>query len=332
MIARVVRLFWLAALLAMLVAATLSMRWFGRSIGMPAAALAGIFAVALLHPLFVGLNFIVSRRLGDRVPPDTRLSTWQAIKMWDAEIDASARGLWFATPFLCDRPAASPPAEAPHRRHALLFVHGYFCNRAIWLSFMRDAAARGYVCEAITLADAFGSIDGHADHVARAIDALLDAARSQRREVERVVIVAHSMGGLVVRAALQRMDAAHVARIAHVVTLGTPHHGTHAARYARFDNVRQMRVGSRWLASLDETERTSGRGLPRDAYTALFTAHDDIVYPQRSAMLEGATNVALAGIGHVALAYDRRVRSAVFERIAALEGATGAQAATATGT
>jgi hypothetical protein len=49
--------------------------------------------------------------------------------------------------------------------------------------------------------------------------------------------------------------------------------------------------------------------------TTVFSHHDNIVYPQRTALLEGARHVRLAGIGHVALAFDRRVRDAVFERL-----------------
>ncbi len=124
------------------------------------------------------------------------------------------------------------------------------------------------------------------------------------------------MGGLVARAALQRIDAS---RVLHVVTLGTPHHGTWLARFGAVANVRQMRLGSAWLAALDRAEREDpARGLPRAAYTTLFSHHDNIVFPQRNAALDGARVVALGGVGHVALAYDRRVRDAVFGRLAEL--------------
>lgn len=315
MIARLLRLAWLAAVAAMLGAAWGSIRWFGPTIGPLAAGLAGAFAVCALHPAAIAINFAMSRLHGDPVPAPLQVSPWGAIRMFDAELDASMRGFWFATPFLCNRPAPEPDPPAPVAPHALLFVHGYFCNRAIWTSFMRDAAARGHVCDAVTLDEAFASIDRYAAPIDAALDALLARARELGRPARGVVVVAHSMGGLAIRAALQRIDAS---RVAHVVTLGTPHRGTWAARFGTVENVRQMRLGSPWLAALDAAENEGARGLPRGAYTTVCSLHDDMVYPQRTALLDGAHAVVLGGIGHVALAYDRHVRRAVFGRLATL--------------
>lgn len=317
MVARIIRFLWLAVLVAMLAAAALSIRLFGPTIGPWAAGLAGVFAVLALHPLVVALNFALSRRHGDPVPADLKVSTFGAVKMYDAEIDASMRGFWFATPFRHARPAPGASGTWAVRPHALLFVHGYFCNRAIWTSFMRDAAARGYVCDAVTLEGAFSPIESYAPTVDAAIDGLLAKARDAGRPAVRVVVIAHSMGGLVMRSALTTIDAS---RVAHVVTLGTPHHGTVSARYAHYPNVRQMRIGSPWLADLAARES----GASRDGWTSLYSAHDDIVYPQSTALLEGSRQIRLGGVGHVALCFDARVRATVFARLDELEGAQAA--------
>ncbi len=79
-----------------------------------------------------------------------------------------------------------------------------------------------------------------------------------------------------------------------------------------------MRPGGAWLQALDARER-DGAGLPRAAYTTIFGWHDDIVYPQSTGALDGAEAVAVGGVGHVSLLYDRRVRTIVFDRLAALE-------------
>ena len=323
MIATILRVFWIVALVTATLVAWLSVWLFGSHVGPWTAGLAGFALVFAIHPALVAINFITSRFAGDRVPEAFRLSPWQAIKTCDAEIDASIRGFWIATPFLFRRPAASPMQKAalhvhphPHVRSlAILFVHGYFCNRAIWLSFMRDAAERGYLCEALTLPRPFGPIESNASVVDAAIDDLLARAAREGAAADRVVIIAHSMGGLVVRAALQSIDAS---RIAHVITLGTPHHGAFTARYWDIPNVVQMRLNSPWLATLDAAEMR-GRGLPRSAYTTLFSYHDNIVFPQETARLEGAHTIAMGGVGHVALVYDKRVRTMVFSRLEAIE-------------
>ena len=318
MIATILRVLWVATLVAAGVVAWLSVRLFGADIGPWAAGLAGAALVLAIHPALVAINFITSRLAGDRVPETFRLSLWQAIKTYDAELDASIRGFWFATPFLLHRPAASPKQMGmPNARpFPLLFVHGYFCNRAIWLSFMRDAASRGYLCEALTLPQPFDPIESNASVVDAAIDQLLARATREGAPADCVVIVAHSMGGLVVRAALQHIDAS---RVAHVITLGAPHHGTLMAGYGNFSSVVQMRRDSPWLQALDAEETRQNSGLPRSMYTTLFSYHDNIVFPQETAQLEGAHAIAIGGTGHVALVYDKRVRTIVFSRLEAIE-------------
>ena len=316
MIATILRAFWIVTIVSAGVVAWLSVHLFGSYIGPWAAGLAGIALVFTIHPALVAINFIASRLAGDRVPAAFRLSLWRAIKTWDAELDASIRGFWFATPFLLHRPAAAPAEPATRRPFPVLFIHGYFCNRAIWLPFMRDAAGRGYVCEAVTLPQPFGSIEANACVVDAAIDQLLARAARAGAAADRVVIIAHSMGGLVARVALQSIDAA---RVAHVITLGTPHHGAFTARYWDIPSVIQMRLDSPWLKALDVAETQSSRGLPRSAWTTLLSYHDNIVFPQETARLEGAHVIAIGGVGHVALVYDGRVRTMVFDRLEAIE-------------
>ena len=311
MIARVIRFLWAASVVFALFAAWWSIRQFGTTIGVPASMLIGTCAVYASHPLLVLSNFVLSRMKGDPVPDDLRIGPARYVAMLDAEIDASVRGFWFATPFLHRRAAPLPNANLAARRIVLLFVHGYFCNRAVWLSFMGDAAARGYLCEAVTLDEGFAPIEAHALPIAAAIEALTARSRELDRPVERVVVVAHSMGGLAMRSALTTIDRS---RVAHLITLGTPHHGTWPARFGHFANIVQMRVGSAWLAALAASEE-AGQGIAREEVTTIWSAHDNIVYPQDTGRLEGARHVHLSGIGHVSLLYDRRVRDVVFERL-----------------
>jgi pimeloyl-ACP methyl ester carboxylesterase len=317
MIAWLLRWLWCMTIIAAWAAASISIDWLGASIGPWAAGLAGVLVIALIHPAAIACEFAWSRLAGDPVPPEHRLSPWQALVTYDAEIDASMRGFWFATPFLAKRPAARPASGSPVRPVALLFIHGYFCNRAIWLSFMRDAAARGYVCEAVTLPRPFDRIEVGAGVIPMASDALLARTHRDGRPASRVVLIGHSMGGLAIRSALQS-GAVDRSRIAHVITLGTPHHGTRTAAFGTALNIVQMRPDSPWLRELAEAE-TRGDGLSREQWTTIFSYHDDIVFPQRTGRLEGARQIALSGIGHVSLAYHARVREIVFERLAEVD-------------
>ena len=299
-VATLIRVFWVIGL------ASLGVLW-------NAYGPVALFALAL-HPLVVANNFVVSRVVSGRVPDALRLGPGGLLRLYLGELLASARGFWLATPFFLHRSARQPSIPRPEAI-PILFVHGFFCNRAIFLSFMKDAAARGHVVEAVTLPFQFEAIERNAPAIDAALTALLARVRDLGFPARQVAIVAHSMGGLVARASLLRIDAS---RVAHVITLGTPHRGTWMARSGATTNVQQMQVDSTWLRALDEAERADSRSLPRAAFTTLYSAHDNVVFPQPNAALDGATCITIGGVGHVALAYDRKVRVHVFDTLARL--------------
>jgi triacylglycerol esterase/lipase EstA (alpha/beta hydrolase family) len=125
------------------------------------------------------------------------------------------------------------------------------------------------------------------------------------------------MGGLVARAWLRKHGAAKVAR---VITLGTPHHGTCLASFGLGLNAAQMRRAGTaeglecdWLRQLAASESAATRAL----ITSIYTHHDNIIAPQTSSVLEGARNIELGGVGHVALGRNRQVLARVMDELAA---------------
>jgi triacylglycerol esterase/lipase EstA (alpha/beta hydrolase family) len=120
------------------------------------------------------------------------------------------------------------------------------------------------------------------------------------------------MGGLAARAWLRGKQADD--RVAHVITIGTPHHGTWLGRFSRLANGRQMRLGSRWLGEL-------GRyGTPQRhaAFTCWYSNCDNIVFPVATATLPGADNRMVRGVAHVDLAFAPAVVRESLARITAL--------------
>jgi hypothetical protein len=118
------------------------------------------------------------------------------------------------------------------------------------------------------------------------------------------------MGGLIARAYLRDFGAERVAR---VITLASPHHGSELTRHAIGANGRQLRPGNDWLVALNLTEREA----PSVPIVSLFSWHDNVVAPQDSAMLAHAANVPFVGIGHVALLFWKPVAQRLYTEIAA---------------
>jgi hypothetical protein len=68
---------------------------------------------------------------------------------------------------------------------------------------------------------------------------------------------------------------------------------------------------SDWLSELAKTE---GQAV-RARFVSLYSHHDNIVAPQTSAHLPGATNIEFHGIGHVNLASNPQIQACVLEQI-----------------
>jgi len=184
---------------------------------------------------------------------------------------------------------------APASRLPVLLIHGYCCNHGVW----RDVAARlqalGHTVLAINLEPLFCSIDDYAPQVEQAVAQL----RAQTGE-QRVALVGHSMGGLVIRA---WMRAYGDTQVAVAVTLGSPHQGTQITPHAKLPNARQMVWASEWLQALQASESPQRRALLRVA----LTEQDAIVFPQTAQTLPGVDSKVFSGIGHLQLCSDARV-------------------------
>jgi pimeloyl-ACP methyl ester carboxylesterase len=191
------------------------------------------------------------------------------------------------------RPASSRPP--------LLLVHGYGCARGAWWWLRRRLEAAGWTVATISLEPIYTGIDNYVEPLARRIDALLAETGASQ-----LILVGHSMGGLVARAYLRRFG---IRRVAKLVTLGTPHSGSRLARLGMGENARQMVPGSEWLQGLARVP-----GMPETI--AIYSTHDNYVMPQSNLELAAATNRVLDGIGHLTMLFSPRVADAL---LAALE-------------
>ncbi len=131
---------------------------------------------------------------------------------------------------------------------------------------------------ALTFEKPTGSNEDHAGEIADAVRALRESSGAPK-----IDIVAHSMGGLAVRAYLRGAGANTVRRVAF---LGTPHRGTYSAYLAFGDGREEMIPGSEFLTSLNAAAPVP-EGV--EAMT-VRTPIDALVLPIESAMLDGVPN------------------------------------------
>jgi predicted alpha/beta hydrolase family esterase len=284
--------------------------------GRPLAAVLGALGILFFYALVLALELALLRHAHGN-DPTPRASLRQLAQAWWGETWSAGRVFAWQQPFrparwpdlLPQRPpelhahgAAAHPTPTPTPitaptgpQRGVLLVHGFVCNRGFWNPWLARLHARGIPTIAVTLEPAFGSIDAYI--------AQIDAAVQRLRQATGLapVVVAHSMGGLAVRRWLAEATRNHGTTpfpVHHVITLGSPHHGTWLAKLAMTRNSRQMQQLSGWLQTLAQREApgTAAR------FTCFYSHCDNIVFPPATATLPGAQNVHLTAVAHVNMA------------------------------
>ncbi len=288
---------------------------FMRAGGLPlaAAALLATGIILALRMLITANNFRLSWRIRSPTPPEHRLGPHKALRLFLEEFRSTMLTSSWTMPFFAFTCREAPGAQGL----PVLLIHGYGCNSGYWHDMSRRLREAGITHHAVSLEPMFGDIDNFVPALQRAITELHRASGGKR-----VVLVAHSMGGLVARAWLCAHGAGHIARI---ITLGTPHRGTGLAGFGLGDNCTQMTwdpdagdgCASEWLRQLEAREDPGWRKL----FVSVYTHQDNIIAPQSSSHLAGARNIAISGVGHVALGLNARVQDLVIAEIRAAEAA-----------
>lgn len=307
---------WRLGLLGLAAAAVLWAVWLGRQ-GHWAAALGGAVALLCLHAWVLALQFVLMwlQNRNDPAPP----ARWhELLRAWWGEVLVCARVFGWRQAF---REHALPDAPHVPGRRGIVFIHGYLCNRALWLPWFLRLRGLGVPYVSVSLEPAFASIDAYVEQVEAAV------RRIEHATGLAPLLVCHSMGGLAARAWLRcqaTLDTGSAGRgddrVHHVITIGTPHHGTWAAAAAHTPNGRQMRRHSDWLRELARSETPQRRRR----FTCFYGHCDSIVFPASTAVLPDAQSHHMRARAHVEMLYEEVVFEAALRQVDAGPAGTGA--------
>lgn len=198
--------------------------------------------------------------------------------------------------------AAGGRGERRPDQHTLVFVHGLGANRGGLLPLRGWLRLHGHRRQLAFGYRSRGSIEAIALALKRSLD--------ERVRGGRISLVAHSMGGLVARYYLQRLGGAR--RVDRLVTLGTPHRGSHAANFVPSPLVRQLLPEGRFIRELN--------GLPAPPglrATSIVAGRDLLVQPVDSARCPFGDAVRFDELGHVELLFRPEVFAAVLAALRA---------------
>ena len=260
-----------------------------------------VIALAVLLAMLVAviaLSFVIAQIATDPAPERRSANLLRLRALLSEVADFTLAVLAMSADAHPRRPA--PLLPAPPAARPVLLLHGILCNGRVWHALQRRLHAAGFgPVEALDVEPLLVDIDMQARRVTPELLAL-----QCRSNGERVLIIAHSMGGLIARALLRDLGSIAIRRI---VTIASPHHGTVLVRGLPWQNAAQMSRNSAWLRALNAAQEGSF-SVP---LASIYSLDDYLVAPAHSARLQGAENHELCGVGHFGMLRSRRALDCV---------------------
>lgn len=202
---------------------------------------------------------------------------------------------------------AAPAPECP--LPPVILVHGLYHNSSAWILYriwLRRAGFRNvFVLNYNSFRCSFHDILERLDSLARDV-----ASRFQGKPI---VMIGHSLGGLVCRAYSERYDGVSIGA---VVTIGTPHHGSKLAVLGIGRLAQSLAYRGPLIAELEY--QGSHRDIPR---LALYSVMDNMVLPNEALKPSNPewTIQEVSPLSHVALLYHRKTAQSLMKFIQALQ-------------
>jgi triacylglycerol lipase len=192
----------------------------------------------------------------------------------------------------------------------VVLVHGFLCNGGMWTGVRTALRKQGYKrVHAVNLDPCYRSMP----HSLRVFERQL--RKIMREEcVGEVVVIGHSMGGVLARVFQHRRPKL----VRAAISLGAPHTGTELARLVSSVKAGPARRDTRWLLSFNAARAAETHDPDTLPALNIWSCNDNIVSPQEAARLTGARDYALNGVGHLQLVFDRRALKLITEFISTL--------------
>ena len=199
----------------------------------------------------------------------------------------------------CDPDDIGPAVPVAGTPDPVVLVHGWNSDPGAWDVFVKRLKADGFPADRIVNFDYDDSQSNitTAAELATAIDQAL-----ARTGATRVDVVTHSMGALPIRFLMKHVTATW-SKVDAIAAIAGTNHGTNLAYLWFSDSVQEMKPGSDFLDDLNAGDETPGPAR----WTTFWSACDDVINPDESALLAGATNTQTGCLEHSALHDDRNV-------------------------
>ncbi|PLX79397.1 MAG: hypothetical protein C0616_11415 [Desulfuromonas sp.] len=199
-------------------------------------------------------------------------------------------------------PQKRPPQEKTNGP-PLIFLHGLFQNRACWWWLRFRLRCAGYSNQYSINLPFWRDIESLSEEVAKTVDQV-----RHRQEVDKVILIGHSMGGILARNYIQRRGGTD--RVSCCILLGTPNHGSKLVPFAVSRLARHLLPQSPFLLELNRNPFPQ-----RVPLVNIFSWHDNLVLPPDNARLSSGREIELRSIGHAGLLFHSRTFHSITESL-----------------
>jgi len=189
----------------------------------------------------------------------------------------------------------------------ILFIHGWSESSSLWNTMIGRFEKDGYAKAALS-AYSYNTATSNKTLAETEVKSRVQTLLNNNPGATKVDIIAHSMGSLNSRWYIKSV-AGGQEKVDDWVSLGGPNHGTETANTCSQTSCIEMRVGSTFLKELNATDETPGAVN----YGTWWSPCDEIINPDESVILSGATNHKTACLTHAGLTTDETVYKEVRE-------------------
>ena len=137
-----------------------------------------------------------------------------------------------------------------------------------------------------------------AEHIRKLID---------KHNLEHVVFVAHSKGGLIGKYYLVHHN--HDSRVKGMVAIATPFTGSKIAKLVPHDSFREMREGQKILHDLESHKAVNRKII------SMFPKFDNHIWVKDASYLEGAENICLDTHGHHKVLFNKETKQHIVNAV-----------------
>jgi len=204
---------------------------------------------------------------------------------------------------LFSRKARPVDAGIPDGWPPIVFVHGLGGGRGDFVPMAWYLRRKGRRRSYSICFEGPGDVENQGAQLAGFIRHVVDVTGEPR-----VDVVAHSLGGVAARIAIQDYDLGGIVR--RLVTMGSPHGGTYVARLGNTPITRDLRPDSALIERLRLTHLPSSVDV-----TSFWSSSDLVILPPGSASLPHSRQIDMTPLTHYGYLIHPRAWKAVYEAL-----------------